>query len=198
MVSIVTTQLCCCSVKAAIDSKTMSVAIPIKIHRHWRASYSFHMSQNIPLLIFFPHLLPFGNVKTNLVSLGCTKVYIGQFCPAGCRLQTSDLYKYSCLYTYKLWKQNFFPIWLAVIQMKGIFFFFLKKVFIQHLLINLQKQFAGIREDKNSLENVLEKPSHNWQWDWKFSIMTYYRKRSTCSFWISIYLWVSSSITSKF
>ena len=34
-------------------------------------------------------------------------------------------------------------------------------MFIHHLLISFQKQFVGIREDKNSLENVMEKLSHN-------------------------------------
>ena len=72
-------------------------------------------------------LLPFENVKTNLGSLGCTKVFIGQFWPAGYSLQTCDLYKHSCPYIYKRWRQNFFPLWLAVIQIKLIFFFFFFK-----------------------------------------------------------------------
>ena len=161
---------------------------------------SSYVTKYFSFRFFF--LLPFENVKTNLGSLGCTKVFIGQFWPAGYSLQTCDLYKHSCPYIYKRWRQNFFPLWLAVIQIKLIFFFFFFKnnvyspssdyfsffFFIYHFfflfvvdfvihlnetakglhvfpipipLITFQKQFVSIREDKNSLENVMEKLSHN-------------------------------------
>ena len=122
---------------------------------------SSYVTKYFPSQFFFL-LLPFENVKTNLGSLGCTKVFIRQFWPAGYSLQTCDLYKQSCPYIYKRYRRNFFPLWLAVIQIKLIFFFsFLKIMFIHHLLISFQKQFVVIREDKNSLENVMEKLSHN-------------------------------------
>lgn len=125
MVCVVTTQLCCYSVKAATDNKTIN-EYSHSNKNSWALKYEFHrvfIRHKIFLFRFFFLLLPFENVKTNLGSLGCTKVDIGQFWPAGYSLHTCDLYKHSCLYIYKHGRQNFFPLWLAVVQIKLIFFF---------------------------------------------------------------------------
>ena len=94
MVCVVTTQLCCYSVKAATDNKTIN-EYSHSNKNSWALKYEFHrvfICHN--LFRFFFLLLPFENVKTNLGSLGCTKVDKGQFWPAGYSLHTCDLYKH--------------------------------------------------------------------------------------------------------